>query len=131
MSKSTPHNGNRVYYFCYGANMAAETLKRRKVAPTLSEAAILRGWQFRMSYPGLPFLEPAFAGIHPSADPTVCCHGVVHEITREEMDNIVRTEGGGGVSPGLAPLPLLGVMEVRFGMTSRAWLTLTSLLAVL
>ena len=58
-------DGN-VRYFCYGANMSATALKRRQVAPLASEAAVLHGWQFCMDYPGLPFIEPAFATVHPA-----------------------------------------------------------------
>jgi hypothetical protein len=52
----------------YGANMNAATLKLRKVNPIgSSEPAVLNGWMFRMSYAGVPFVEPAFASVHPAS----------------------------------------------------------------
>ncbi len=56
-----------VRYFCYGANMAPATLQRRLVAPLASEAGVLTGWQLRMGFPGLPFLEPTFATVVPAS----------------------------------------------------------------
>jgi hypothetical protein len=104
--------------------MSAATLQMRQVKPLSSQRGIVRGYKLEMTYPGFPFREPAFATISPaSAD--VSCHGVVHLITANDMRQIVRTEGGGGVAPGyelieVAVTPYESTAAVRaFALTTR------------
>ncbi|EFC48817.1 predicted protein [Naegleria gruberi] len=89
-----------VWYFAFGANMASKVLiGRRQVQPIESYPCIVNGYDLQFDMKGLPYFEPAFASISKSEKAIGSigyCHGVVHKITREQMDHIRRTEGGNG-----------------------------------
>ena len=71
-----------LWYFAYGANMAAAVLARRAVQPSRSVAATLRNYALRFNHPGVPPLEPVFANIE--AAPGARVYGVAHYITPAE-----------------------------------------------
>lgn|GEM_PF-1942748 len=71
-----------LWYFAYGANMAAAVLARRAVQPSHSVAATLADYALRFNHPGVPPLEPVFANIEPVPGATV--YGVAHQITPGE-----------------------------------------------
>lgn len=75
-------SSRQLWYFAYGANMAASKLVVRGIAPTRSLAAQLPGWALRFNHPGAPPREPVFASIDPAPDATV--HGVAHAISPAE-----------------------------------------------
>ncbi len=75
-------NSLDLWYFAYGANMAAVVLARRAVQPRLSLAATLTDYALRFNHPGMPPLEPVFANIEPAPGATV--YGVAHCITAGE-----------------------------------------------
>ncbi|KAF0984703.1 hypothetical protein FDP41_000602 [Naegleria fowleri] len=84
-----------VWYFAYGANMSSKVLiGRRKVKPMESYPCYVEGYDLVFNMKGLPYFEPAFASIEKRQGWRM--HGVVHKITREQMDHIRRTEGGNG-----------------------------------
>ncbi|KAJ3373986.1 thioredoxin-disulfide reductase [Kappamyces sp. JEL0680] len=92
--------GNDLYYFAFGSNMNPRVLTdRRKVKPKHSFPAIIPGYYLNFDTFAFPFLEPSFASIGREkllgpSQPAV--HGVLHLITLEDMEQIKRTEGGGG-----------------------------------
>ncbi|KAG2386795.1 hypothetical protein C9374_001830 [Naegleria lovaniensis] len=84
-----------VWYFAYGANMSSKVLiGRRKVKPMESYPCHVEGYDLVFNMKGLPYFEPAFASIEKRQGWRM--HGVVHKITRAQMDHIRRTEGGNG-----------------------------------
>ncbi|KAL9655760.1 hypothetical protein ABK040_004987 [Willaertia magna] len=84
-----------VYYFAFGANMATRVLTgRRKVHPKESHPCYVNNFELSFCMKGVPYFEPSFASIQEKDKAIV--HGVVHLITREDMDQIRRTEGGNG-----------------------------------
>lgn len=85
------HTSETLWYFAYGANMAAETMARRGLAPRRSVMARLDGYVMRFSQPGIPLVEPGFANIEPDAEAQV--FGVVHELLVEELSRLDRFEG--------------------------------------
>jgi len=85
-----------VWNLAYGANMNVYTLTtRRKIKPLESIGGILPGWKFSFDFLGLPFVEPAFSVVHPG-EPSDCCHGVLHKMTKKDFIRLLRSEGGGG-----------------------------------
>ncbi len=80
-----------LWYFAYGANMSAEVLTRRGLAPRHSEPAWLEDHARRFSHRGLIFTEPAFANIEPEAGERV--HGILHRIRDQELGCLDRIEG--------------------------------------
>ncbi len=88
-----------VLYFAYGSNMNVDTFQgMRAMKPTRSSAVVLRGYELVFNVPGLPYVEPAFASVREArADASgrfeLECHGVAHEITSDEWEYLVRTEG--------------------------------------
>jgi len=90
---------DKVWYFAFGSNMNPKILSgRRKIYPTKSLPCYLPGWYLNFNTTAIPFLEPSFASVSqkPAFDSQPEVHGVVHEITRSEYDEVRRTEGGGG-----------------------------------
>jgi len=81
-----------VWYFAYGANMAATKLVVRNIAPTRSLAAHLPDWALRFNHPGTPPHEPVFASIDPAPGATV--YGVAHVISPAEAAALDRFEQG-------------------------------------
>jgi hypothetical protein len=81
-----------LWYFAYGANMAASKLVVRGIAPTRSLAAALPGWALRFNHPGAPPREPVFASIDPA--PGATAYGVAHAITPNEAAALDRFEHG-------------------------------------
>ena len=81
-----------LWYFAYGANMAATKLVVRDIAPTRSLAAALPDWALRFNHPGAPPREPVFASIDPALGATV--YGVAHAISPVEAAVLDRFEQG-------------------------------------
>lgn len=70
--------------------------KRRGITARHSCRGALRGWHWSTRYVGLPLIEPAFATLQRCDDPNVCVHGRLVQISLEDLQQLVRTEGGGG-----------------------------------
>ncbi len=85
-----PGMSAQLWYFAYGANMAASKLVVRGIAPSRSVAAALLDWVLRFNHPGTPPREPVFANIDPAPGATV--HGVAHAISPAEAAALDRFE---------------------------------------
>lgn len=92
MNAGKERMSTELWYFAYGANMAASKLLARGVAPTRSLAAHLPDWALRFNHPGQPPHEPVFASIDPAPGATV--YGVAHAITPAEAAALDRFERG-------------------------------------
>ena len=66
-------------------------IKRRKIIPFESQAALLKDYKLIMNMGGPNFLEPSFANIKPSKGSAV--EGVIHKIEKQDLQKIVNTEG--------------------------------------
>ena len=66
-------------------------IKRRKIIPFESQAALLKDYKLIMNMGGPNFLEPSFANIKPSKGAVV--EGVIHKIDEQDLQKIVNTEG--------------------------------------
>ena len=81
-----------LFYFGYGSNMSTQYLiKRRKIIPLESQAALLKDYELIMNMGGPNFLEPSFANIRSSKGSTV--EGVIHKIDELDLQKIINTEG--------------------------------------
>ena len=82
----------RVWYFAYGSNMEAATLRgRRGVEPSRALRARAAGWRLVLDKPPLLPVGEAFANIVP--DPHAAVLGVLYEITRADWEHLELTEG--------------------------------------
>jgi len=119
-----------VWNFAYGSNMNVNTLtKRRKIKPLESVGGSLKGWRLSFEFFGFPFVEPAFAVVHPTSDDNDCCHGVLHKMTKSDFIKLLRSEGGGGFEiEGYRPAEV--IVDAYDGRKIRAY-TLTSTTGVL
>ncbi|KFA76004.1 hypothetical protein S40288_00337 [Stachybotrys chartarum IBT 40288] len=113
---------NTQLYLAYGSNLSAETfLGRRGIRPLSAINVSVPTLDLSFDLPGLPYWEPCFANVtyrklpdkpklpdptHPPEvppfDPPQSGRGwhggligVVYEVTQEDYDTIIRTEGGG------------------------------------
>ena len=66
-------------------------IKRRKIIPLESKAALLKDYKLIMNMGGPNFLEPSFANIRSSKGSTV--EGVIHKIDELDLQKIINTEG--------------------------------------
>ena len=66
-------------------------IKRRKIIPLESQAALLKDYELIMNMGGPNFLEPSFANIRSSKGSTV--EGVIHKIDELDLQKIINTEG--------------------------------------
>ena len=66
-------------------------IKRRKIIPLESQAALLKDYELIMNMGGPNFLEPSFANIRSSKGSTV--EGVIHKINELDLQKIINTEG--------------------------------------
>lgn len=65
--------------------------ERRGVTPHSSEAAVLRDFRLVFDQPGIPFVEPAFASVTPTAGAVV--HGVLYTLDPDCFVRLDRVEG--------------------------------------
>lgn len=80
------------YYFAYGSNMSLRYLGNvRGVRPVGSWAAELAGHEVAFLGPGLNGLEPAFAYLR--AREGALAYGVLHRLSREDLERIKASEG--------------------------------------
>ena len=111
-----------VLYLAFGSNLCAETFQgRRKVRPLSSVNVTAPSLRLTFSIPGLPYTEPCFANTAPRKIPKEPIPdprkpllpppvgdpegdeprwekglvGVVYEVTKEDYNRIIATEGGG------------------------------------
>jgi hypothetical protein len=111
-------------YLAYGSNLSAETfLGRRGIKPLSQVNVSVPTLRLTFNLPGLPYLEPCFANVdyrklpekpklpdprHPPQIPPIPpppaglesewdggLIGVVYEVTEEDYNTIIKTEGGG------------------------------------
>ena len=66
------------WYFGYGSNMAARSLRAKGVLPRRSERAVLRGWRLRFNVQHFFLHEGGVGNIEPSDEPTAGVWGVLH-----------------------------------------------------
>ncbi|KAL4999300.1 hypothetical protein BDV10DRAFT_57077 [Aspergillus recurvatus] len=110
---------NSVLYLAYGSNLASQTfLGMRGIKPLSQLNVIIPDLRLTFDLPGIPYIEPCFAGTHfrdvPATDkedeekhtllnapdtdqdrykgPLI---GVVYEVTLSDYAKIIATEGGG------------------------------------
>jgi hypothetical protein len=82
-----------VHYFAYGANMSSAVLSRRGIAVLSREPGLLRGHRLVFDLPGIPWIEPAFAGIVP--DPGHDTYGVLYRLAADQLERINSYESPG------------------------------------
>ena len=82
-----------VYYFAFGANMSSVVLRRRRIVILSREPARLRGHRLVFDLAGIPWVEPAFAGIVP--DPEHDVYGVLYRLAPDQLDRVNGYEGPG------------------------------------
>jgi len=73
--------------------MSQRVLARRKIIARSSEGAILQGYRLAFTLKSTLATEPRFANVEPS--PTDRVHGVLHSLKPEDMQQLIREEGGG------------------------------------
>lgn len=96
-------DGEKVWYFTFGANMNANTLSSRGVYPSQSIAGSLPGYRLAFTYAGYEGCEPRFANIEvreacrEDFAATFDCdvQGVAHCITLAELQLLDSFEGCG------------------------------------
>lgn len=80
------------WYFAYGSNMQSATLRgRRGVEYRCAVAARLDGWRLVLDKPPLIPIGGAFANVIP--DPAAAVHGVLFEVTEDDLAHLDFTEG--------------------------------------
>jgi gliotoxin/aspirochlorine biosynthesis gamma-glutamylcyclotransferase len=96
-----------IWYFAYGANMSASVLTgQRKIQPRLHVSALLPRYELSFDVLGLPYSEPALAGLRlrdssssregdSDGEETLPVHGVAYLISAADFHRIVATEGAG------------------------------------
>ncbi len=81
-----------VWYFAYGSNMQSATLRgRRGIEYRRALPARLDGWRLVLDKPPLIPIGGSFANVIPDANAAV--HGVLFEMTDEDMEHLDLTEG--------------------------------------
>lgn len=109
---STTKSGT-VLYLAYGSNMGAKTFRGKRGIDPISQVNVLvPELSLTFDIPGLPYLEPCFAGTKyrdaataSSEENSLDYHekgkwkkplvGVVYEVTTSDFAHIIATEGGG------------------------------------
>lgn len=87
-----PSEAPTIAYFAYGSNMNARYLTRvRGVTRVSSEGGVLQDYAVSFDLGGISGIEPAFANLAPGPGSTA--HGVVHQLSADEFDKIVGSEG--------------------------------------
>ena len=85
------------FNFAFGANMDTRCLTdRRGIRPKSSKPAVLHDYVLTFDYPGMPFVEPAFANVQPAPGKQV--HGVLIDLSDDDWATLERLEGGVGTS---------------------------------
>lgn len=106
---STPsasvRDGDCIWYFTFGANMNANTLKSRGICPTKSIVGTLPGYRLVFNYKGYDFVEPSFANVEPithtdnereeGGNSHFTVEGVAHRILLSELFVLDSFEGEG------------------------------------
>jgi hypothetical protein len=92
--------GKPVWYFAYGANMSPDIFtKQRKIQPQHRLLAKVPHYTLAFNVPGVPFMEPAVAGLSAVSrnvgEGRLPVHGIAYQITTADLDRIIATEGGG------------------------------------
>lgn len=82
-----------VHYFAFGANMSSVVLRRRGILVLSREPARLRGHRLVFDLAGIPWVEPAFAGI--VRDPEHDVYGVLYRLAPDQLDRVNSYEGPG------------------------------------
>ena len=106
----------RVWYFAYGSNMQAATLRgRRGITWASAVPARLAGWRFVCDKPPLlPTMGEAFANLVPEEGAEV--YGVLFELEADDLAHVELTEG-------VLSLPFTNsivlIVAFRFGSTLR------------
>jgi len=81
-----------IWYFAYGSNMQSATLRgRRGIEYRRALPARLDGWRLVLDKPPLVPMSGAFANVIP--DTTAAVHGVLFEITEDDLAHLDLTEG--------------------------------------
>ena len=81
-----------IWYFAYGSNMQSATLRgRRGIEYHRALPGRLDGWRLVLDKPPLIPIGGSFANVIP--DPTAAVHGVLFEMTEEDLAHLDLTEG--------------------------------------
>ena len=73
--------------------MSSVVLRRRGIVVLSREPGLLRGYRLVFDLAGIPWVEPAFAGIVP--DPEHDVYGVLYRLAPDQLDRVNRYEGPG------------------------------------
>jgi len=91
-----------VWRFGYGSNIGRATLETKKnLSLKRFMVGTIQGWSLHIG-PGIDYVEPGFAGIHPTRDAEKTggeLHGSAFLIPRAEAEGLDRQEGGYYVLP--------------------------------
>ena len=83
-----------VWSFGYGSNMDMDMLERSKGIKVLDHTpAVLEGYRLAFNMPGIPLVEPGFAGLEEEEGEDV--HGIAFRLGGEAADMLDRREGVG------------------------------------
>jgi hypothetical protein len=138
---------SRVWYFAYGSNMDPSILTgRRKIHPRGALVVQCPGYKIAFNVPGIPFLEPALAGLskvgtlpkpininkkarnNEKVTETLPVHGIAYDISLADLYRVFATEGGGVAyefeSAQAKVLIPVGDLRVEQGQTSLEVITL-------
>ncbi len=81
-----------IWYFAYGSNMQSATLRgRRGIEYHRALPARLDGWRLVLDKPPLIPIGGSFANVVP--DPSAAVHGVLFEMTEDDLAHLDFTEG--------------------------------------
>lgn len=113
-----------IFYLAYGSNLSSKTFRGvRGIKPISQQNVHCPSLTLTFDLPGVPYMEPCFANTRyssPAPPPqegtdyhkvrwTKGVVGVVYEVTREDFQTIIATEGGGSsyqsISVPCHPLP--------------------------
>ncbi|KZF23918.1 hypothetical protein L228DRAFT_266292 [Xylona heveae TC161] len=93
-----PNETDASWYFAYGSNMVSDVfVTRRKISPVRSEVACIKSHTLCFNIMGIPYSDPAMAGIRAIEDEKEdkAVYGVAYLLSQEDLHRVVLTEGGG------------------------------------
>jgi 3-methyladenine DNA glycosylase Mpg len=87
--------GDSYWYFAYGSNMSLTVLTdRRNIHPLQIRSAIIEDHCLCFDVPGMPYTEPAMAGIRPkTGQDEISVHGVAYLLSPKDFAQLVESEG--------------------------------------
>lgn len=82
------------WYFAYGANMASSVfVVKRKIQPLRTEVALIKSHSLCFNIKGVPYSEPALAGLRERTSQDLPVVGVAYFLTQDDFTRVVASEG--------------------------------------